>query len=77
MAPALVWSWHAGQWWVVDHGSSLDAMRISAAIRQAATDHGTNGDGRLGVKPQPPVPGCRFIAALKDQHPEDVWRERS
>lgn len=70
---ALVWSWSGGRWWRVDGGSSLAVMQASAVARQAATAKGTRGSAKLGVRPMEAMPGCRFVATLRDGDPQTEW----
>lgn len=72
--PAICWSYADGQWWRVDGGDDLDAMRRSAAQRQANTDQGTRGNRQLGATPMQPMPGARFVATDRHGDPACEWR---
>jgi hypothetical protein len=73
MAPALVWSWHAGQWWVVGLAKDLATAQASAGLRLLNTLNGTHGNRLLGCKPITPRLGCRFVATDRDGDPQTEW----
>lgn len=69
----LVWSWSEGRWWRVDGGESRDAMAASCLARQVATERGSPGDQRRGLKPRKPVPGARFALTDRNGNPQLAW----